>query len=120
MKKIKDFIMYNKNDILVMFAVSFLCLFLLFSGVFIYSKVVSRAALQASQKACNEAYKMMCVQIYVCTNTPVFICDNIVSEQKFCEKETLPSVDVIDRCTEQLRHADCVRDLPPSCLTFME
>jgi hypothetical protein len=120
MDKIKDFIAYNKKDILVMFAVSFTMLFCLFGGIFVFQKTKEHFALEAAQKACDEAYKMMCVQVHTCTGTAVITCDNLVSELHFCEKQTFPSVEVIRRCTEQLRHADCTSELPLSCQSFMD
>lgn len=71
--------------------------------------------------ACDEAYKMLCVQVHACTNAPVKECDAFVKRENLCGPvESLPMVDIIDSCIDDLRHINCQDQLPGTCQTFMD
>jgi hypothetical protein len=70
-------------------------------------------------RACQEAYDMMCVQVHTCMQTPVEECDRIVSEKEVC-RVNLPDIQIIYNCKEELRHIECTDDLPVSCSLFMD
>jgi hypothetical protein len=70
-------------------------------------------------KACKEAYKIMCVQVHACTGSSVEECDQIVEKEELC-KTNLPDSQVISSCEEELRHVECTDQMPTSCTLFME
>jgi hypothetical protein len=70
-------------------------------------------------KACNQAYKTMCLQVHACTGSSVEQCDQIVNDEELC-KVKLPDLQLIYSCEEQLRHVECTDEMPSSCKLFME
>jgi len=72
------------------------------------------------ERACLQAYDMMCVQVHACTKSSVADCDARVRELQMCSTVQLPHIDIIQRCTQQLRHIECEHDLPASCMLLME
>jgi hypothetical protein len=70
--------------------------------------------------ACIQAHEMLCVQVHACTKSSVVDCDTRVGELQVCKSAELPHIDIIQRCTQQLRHIECEDDLPASCMLLME
>lgn len=74
-----------------------------------------------SAELCSESYKMLCVKVFDCGVSPsVSECDQMVEQQKFCEKKEFPPNQLIKECTNKVREISCMDDVPPECLTFME
>lgn len=69
-------------------------------------------------ETCDEAYRIMCVQVHACTKNSVIACDQSVAEQKLCQKK-LPVLAVIKQCVTDLRYIECIENLPASCSSFM-
>jgi hypothetical protein len=120
MKKVKDFFVKNMKNIIALISGVIVGACFIVLVLTIQQRVSQQLSQKNSKIACHQAYRMMCVQVHACTSSSVAACDNFVEQTKPCEVEELPSEQVIERCTEQLRHVECSDDLPPTCGTFME
>jgi hypothetical protein len=85
---------------------------------------ISKASMWQSSElkrkvSCQSAFDIMCVQVHACTGSKVSDCDEIVLEKEVCNIQ-LPDIQIIENCTEALRHIECSDDLPASCSLFME
>jgi hypothetical protein len=120
MNKVKIWLLNNKNNIIVS-VTSFLVFFVLISSLWTAKSAFDRYENNKLKNACNEAYKIMCVQVHMCTTSPVRDCDAIVEREELCSKvELLPSVEIMLACKEDLRHIECKEAMPGTCQTFME
>lgn len=120
MNKIKLWILNNKTNIVIIF--SSLSILSVLSLCLILGLNAHKISLEQKQlKACDEAYKMLCVQVHACSKAPVKECDAFVAREKLCEPvQSLSMIEIINACTEDLRNIECEDQLPGTCQTFMD
>jgi len=120
MNKVKDFFVKNIKNILTIVGGIIIGAGSVALMLTIQQRISQHLSQKNSKIACHQAYRMMCVQVHTCTGSSVAACDNIIEQMKPCEEQDLPNEQIIQRCTEQLRHVECTDQLPPSCSIFME
>lgn len=120
MKKIKNWLLQNKSNIMIV-SLTLLSCCLLFVSVVSGKMAYDKHQNQIKQNACLDAYKVMCVQAHACARYPVKACDELVQKAGFCSNvESLPIIEIMQACTEDLRHIECDSSVPGTCQTFME
>lgn len=88
-------------------------------GVLIKFLLDTQIIFNHKKVACQQAFETMCLQVHACTGSSVESCDNIVKENNMCDV-SLPDLQVIQNCKQELRHIECTDDMPVSCIMFME